>query len=103
MSFDIKFTRQCFENVLNREACWYNKSYCMVVGIVQEIIHQLKFVDYLLVHTHKQYNNLHLYYRFFLFLEVLLCFSCFNIFQTTIECLYFIAFNLYLEYMQKEV
>ena len=27
---------------------------------VQEVIHLLKLVDYLLVHTHKPYNNLHL-------------------------------------------
>ena len=27
---------------------------------VREIIHSLKLVDYLLVHTHKPYNNLHI-------------------------------------------
>ena len=29
---------------------------------VREIIHSLKLVDYLPVHTHKSYNNLHLFY-----------------------------------------
>ena len=28
---------------------------------VREIIHSLKLVDYLTVHTHKPYNNLHMY------------------------------------------
>ena len=30
-------------------------------GYVREIIHSLKLVDYLPVHTHKPHNNLHLY------------------------------------------
>ena len=41
----------------------------LVYGCVyaREIIHSLKLVDYLPVHTHKPYNNSHLYHQFHIF------------------------------------
>ena len=36
---------------------------------VREIIHSLKLADYPPVHTHKPYNNLHVYPGFFLLSE----------------------------------
>ena len=35
----------------------------MVCVSVSETIHSLKLVDYLSVQTHKQYNNLHLFFQ----------------------------------------
>ena len=34
---------------------------------VREIIHSLKLVDYPLVHTHKPYNNIHIYFKYLTF------------------------------------
>ena len=42
------------------DACWCNKAFLYGCAYVREIIHSLKLVDYLPVHTHKPYNNLHI-------------------------------------------
>ena len=50
-----------YRNAQSAHACWCNKAVNVWYAYIREIIHPLKLVDYLPVHTHKSYNNLHLY------------------------------------------